>query len=728
MAAAYFVGDTKLGLKASLCDEWRMPSSHSFFATSARGLDTIVAAELTALGATDVLPGRGGVHFTGSLETGYLACLWSRTASRILLELGRGPAADGDQLYETVRTIRWADQLPLQRTIAVDYTQVKSQLQHTQFGALRTKDAVCDQLREARGERPDVDTARPDLLIHVHVETDVAAVSVDLAGESLHRRGYRVDGAEAPLKETLAAAILLLLDWPARAELGQPLLDPMCGSGTLCIEAALMATQRAPGLNRTLPRGWTGQDPALWTRLVAEAKAKIRPLKNSIVGLDHDPRAVAAANANARRALPDAIVFRQQELEVLEAPAGIPGLLVTNPPYDERLGADPGLYPLLGDLCKRRFPGWTVGVLSGTPELAGQLGLRPKRRHPLWNGPIECRLVELPIGTEAPVSGDGPGWRKTSAHSEMFGNRLRKNYKHIAKWAKREGVSCYRLYDKDLPEYAVAVDLYEDWVQVQEYAPPSDIDENAAARRLRDVMARVPEALEIPAERVFLKVRRRQRPDTQYGRQAEGGDEKIVREGDAKLYINLTDYLDTGLYLDERPVRKLVRELAVGKDFLNLFSYTGAATIQAALGGARSSLSVDLSNTYLAWSERNFELNKLARDRHRLERADVLGWLGTTHGRWDVIFLAPPTFSNSAKMEEDLDVQRDHLALIRGAAKLMRPGGTIVFSTHSRRFRLDRAELTAAGLSVTDVSQKTIPTDFARDARVHQCFRIERTA
>ena len=183
-----------------------MSSAHSFFATAARGLEPLVADELRALGADGVEAGRGGVHFTGSLETGYRACLWSRTTSRVLLELGRGPAADGDQLYETVRTIRWADQLPLERTIAVDYTQIKSQLQHTQFGALRTKDAVCDQLREGRGVRPDVDTARPDLLIHVHVESDVAAVSVDLAGESLHRRGYRVDGAEAPLKETLAAA------------------------------------------------------------------------------------------------------------------------------------------------------------------------------------------------------------------------------------------------------------------------------------------------------------------------------------------------------------------------------------------------------------------------------------------------------------------------------------------------------------------------------------------
>jgi 23S rRNA (guanine2069-N7)-methyltransferase / 23S rRNA (guanine2445-N2)-methyltransferase len=402
-------------------------SARDFFATTAKGMEGLLAAELRDLGATEVVERRAGVAWRSPLAVAYRATLWSRVASRILLPLAGFAAATPEALYAGVRAIRWADHIGRGRTLAVDASLSRSRITHSHFAALKTKDAIVDQLRDERGARPNVDPRRPDVQVNLYLHDDHAVVSIDFSGESQHRRGYRTAGAAAPLKENLAAALLLLAEWPRRARAGEALIDPMCGSGTIALEAALMAGDVAPGLRREYfgCTGWHGHDPALWARLRREAEARatqgLRRLP-PIHAYDADARAVRAAQANLagvdlsrrvhveRRALADCAPIAGRG-------SAQSGIVVTNPPYGERLGEVEQLGPLyeqLGDLLRRRFPGWTGYVLTGTAALAKRIGLRPARRIPLYNGPIECRLLEFPIST-TPVRDDaGPRWRRDS--------------------------------------------------------------------------------------------------------------------------------------------------------------------------------------------------------------------------------------------------------------------------------------------------------------------------
>ncbi len=723
--------------------------------------------ELRALGAADATETRGGVSFTGPLELAYRACLWSRVASRVLLHLATLPLTGLDDLYRGTADLPWEDHLAVEGTVAVEVTSTirRGQLAqlNTHFAEQRVKDAVVDRFRARTGARPGVDLARPDIRIGVHLTPKAAAgaspeaipapaeaeISLDLSGDGLHRRGYRLDGGEAPLKENLAAAILLRAGWPGIAARGGWLVDPLCGSGTLLIEGALMAAEIAPGLLRDYWGflRWRGFDPGLWQALVREAEARrgegllrLPPL----YGFDADARALGTARANARRAgLAGRITFERREVAALTKPAvaeaaalpdGPAGLIVTNPPYGKRLGDMSDLtylYETLGERLKGFFPGWRAAVFTGNPDLGPHLGLRAYRTNVLFNGPIECRLLLFRIGPDFAARGDRPqvGAEPGSAApgsagpgAVMFRNRLQKNVRHLSRWAAREGVHCYRVYDADLPEYAVAVDLYDGWAHVQEYAPPATVDPVKARRRLREVMAVVPEVLGIPPMHAVLKVRRPQRGADQYQKLQDQGRFLEVEEGGLSFLVNLTDYLDTGLFLDHRLTRRLIRELAPGRRFLNLFAYTGTATVYAAAGGAASTTTVDLSTTYLDWARRNLDLNGFTGPEHGFVRADCLEWLEGGGNAYDLIFLDPPTFSNSKSMDGTLDVQRDHAGLIRAAMRRLAPAGVLIFSTNFRRFRLDQA--VAEEFQVTDITRQTIPPDFARNPRIHSCFRI----
>ncbi len=704
----------------------------ALFATAPKGMEALLADELRALGAEAVEERRAGAAFAGPLATAYRACLWSRTASRVLLPLATFPAPDERALYEGVRAIRWSEHVLPGRSIAVDAATSRSKIAHSHFAALKVKDAIVDQLRDERGARPSVDTARPDVRVNLYLLDDAAIISIDLSGEALHKRGWRAAGGEAPLKENLAAAVLLLAGWPARARAGEPLVDPMCGSGTLLVESALIAGDVAPGLGRDHWgfAGWGGHDAAEWARIVEEARARAAaaPAPPRIVGWDADARAVRTANDNIASAGLRGRVHVEKRALADAAPVGDrPGLVATNPPYGERIGevAELGaLYQQLGDVLRRRFTGWTAFVLVGNPALAKSIGLRAARRHVLYNGAIECRLLELPIAAEAPREA-APYWRrprKRAPESDAFVNRMIKNHRHLKKWAKREGVTCYRVYDADLPEYAVAVDLYEGAAHLQEYAPPSTIEPERAAARLADAVAAVPEALGVDPAQVFVKVRRRQRPDAQYQRLDEQHAEREVGEGGLRFLVNLSDYLDTGLFLDHRRLRALTRELARGRDFLNLFGYTGSATVYAAAGGARTTTTVDLSRTYLDWAERNLSLNEIQLSDNRLIRADVLQWLPTERRRYGLILCAPPTFSNSKAMRDEFDLQRDHPSLLAAAGALLTDDGVLLFSNHFRRFKM--APL--PGFTVEEITRNTLPPDFARNPRIHNSWRITR--
>jgi 23S rRNA (guanine2445-N2)-methyltransferase / 23S rRNA (guanine2069-N7)-methyltransferase len=718
-----------------------MQATFNLFATAPKGIEPLLAEELQQLGATAVHISRGGVAFQGTLVSAYRACLWSRTANRILLPLAGFPAADPEALYQGVYTIPWEEHLAPDGTLAVDFNATSSQITHTQFGAQKVKDAIVDRLREHYGRRPSVERQRPDVRLNCYLHNDQATVYLDLSGDSLHKRGYREETVIAPLKENLAAALLLKANWPAIAAAGGPLLDPLCGSGTLPIEAALLAADSAPGLFRQYWGflGWRQHAPALWTALLAEARQRREqglskvPL---IMGYDHDPCAIRGALANAGRAgVQSRVHLECRELSQAEPPrSATSGLVIVNPPYGERLGAAQeleSLYAQLGDWLKAHCQGWQAAVFTGNPELGKRMGLRARKVNAFYNGALPCKLLSFSVEPEYFVDREALDARlrqaalqaALEAGAAMFANRLRKNLHHLERWARREKIGCYRLYDADIPEYAVAVDIYEHWVHVQEYEAPVSIDPEKAKQRLEQVMAVIPAVLEIPPERVFLKLRRRQRGSSQYQKQASQGRFYEVHEGPCRFLVNFSDYLDTGLFLDHRLTRRLLGELARGRRFLNLFAYTGTATVYAALGGAWTTTTVDRSPTYLDWTQRHLELNDIRGRRQQLIQADCLHWLDSVRERFDLIFLDPPTFSNSKQMEGTFDVQRDQVELIRKAVRRLDPSGILIFSTNNRRFKLDQEAL--ADLHIEDITPRTIPKDFERNPRIHQCWRIE---
>ena len=714
-------------------------------ATCPQGLELLLAEELAALGAEPGKTTVGGVNLRADLAGAYRACLWSRLANRVVLCLAREESIETpEQLRAAVAAIDWSRHLAPGATLAVDFHGRSEAIRHTRFGAQTVKDGVVDRLQAAGLARPDVDLKSPDLRLYAHLHRGRLIIGVDLSGDSLHRRGYRRDVGHAPLKENLAAALLVRAGWPALAREGRALVDPLCGAGTLLIEAAMMAADMAPNLARERFgfHGWAGHDETLWRELKREAEARAsigrKRCRSHFHGFDQSPAALAAARANAMRAgIPALITLTGAGLAQLARPEGLgvepPGLVITNPPYGERLGDLPelvGLYAQLGERVRAAFPGWRLAVFTANPDLGHRIGLRAQKQYALRNGPLEAKLLLMEV-TEAdgPASGEGTAPRRSEG-AQMFANRLEKNRKRLKKWLKQSGERCYRLYDADMPEYALAVDLYGDRVHVQEYAAPRSVDAAQAQKRLFEALAVIPEVLEVDPTRVVVKRRERQSGRAQYQKQAASGERFEVREGRARLWVNLRDYLDTGLFLDHRPVRRMLGEMAPGKRFLNLFCYTATATVQAALGprgaegcaGASDSVSVDLSNTYLEWARDNFALNGLDPSRHRVVRDDCLRWLETAGAEFDLIFMDPPTFSNSKKMEGTLDVQRDHGRLVRLAMARLAPGGTLVFSNNQRRFTLD-ADL-AEHYAVDDISAKTFDPDFKRNPDLHHVFLI----
>ncbi|GAC1621851.1 MAG: bifunctional 23S rRNA (guanine(2069)-N(7))-methyltransferase RlmK/23S rRNA (guanine(2445)-N(2))-methyltransferase RlmL [Nevskia sp.] len=719
------------------------PLPSPLFVTCARGLEPLLVDELRRYGLSEVAERGGGVTASGTWEQAYRACLWSRLASRVLLPLAHVDIPDADALYAAAKAIDWPGWFDVSRTFAIDVAGRSNTVTHTNFAALRVKDALADRFREVHGRRPDVDTSDPDISIHVHLHAAQATISLDLSGESLHRRGYRLDSGGAPLKENLAAAILIRAHWPEIAAAGGALLDPMCGSGTLLLEAALMAGDVAPGLGRTR-HGFlalTGADAAAWQALIAEAEQrkldgaeKIPPL----FGRDIDPAALKAARSNTDRAgLRDKIQFELADVSLMRPPTATPGLVVSNPPYGERMGSEAEmvkLYSLVGAKLKESFGGWRAAIFTGRPDLGPRMGLRAEKLYAFYNGDLPCKLLLF----EIPVPAEGA----TTILDGDFANRLRKNLKHLGKWAKRTGVTNYRLYDADLPDYAVAVDLYQSaslQVHVQEYAPPKTVDPVAAERRLREGLNVIQQVLDVPISDIHLKVRKQQKGDAQYTRQGESGAMHIIDEHGCRLQVNFTDYLDTGVFLDHRPLRLRIRAEAEGARFLNLFCYTGSATAQAAVGGAIESVSVDLSNTYLDWARENLRLNgvrmvdserRSAKENpHRLYRADCLAWLREQADKskppqFDLILCDPPTFSNSKKMDGTLDIQRDHVELITLSSRLLAPNGTLYFSTNRKRFKLD--DLKPLGLDVEDITPKTLDEDFKRPPPAHRAWAIRR--
>jgi len=726
-----------------------MSDRFELYLTCPKGLEGLLADEARGLGLEDVREHTSALRGSADMETAYRLCLWSRLANRVLLVLKRFSMKNADDLYDGVHDVDWQEHLDAAGTLAVEFSGHGSGIDNTHFGALKVKDAIVDKLRNAQGERPSIDKLNPDLRVHLRLERGEAILSLDLSGHSLHQRGYRLQQGAAPLKENLAAAVLIRAGWPRIAAEGGALADPMCGVGTFLVEAAMIAADIAPNLKRERWgfTSWLGHVPALWRKVHDEAKARAEaglarpPLW--IRGYEADPRLIQPGRNNVERAgLSDWVKIYQGEVGTFEPrpDQNQKGLVISNPPYGERLGDEASLlylYQNLGERLRQACLGWEAAVFTGAPDLGKRMGIRSHKQYAFWNGALPCKLLLIKVQPDQFVTGERRSAERNpdeprqapaaeparlSEGGQMFANRLQKNLKQLGKWARREHITCYRLYDADMPEYALAVDLYQGWVHVQEYAAPRSVDPDKAQARLFDALAAIPQALGVDQSRVVVKRRERQSGTRQYERQNSQGQFMEVSEGGVKLLVNLTDYLDTGLFLDHRPMRMRIQREAAGKRFLNLFCYTATASVHAAKGGARSTTSVDLSKTYLDWARRNLSLNGYS-DKNRLEQGDVMAWLESNREQFELIFIDPPTFSNSKRMEGVFDVQRDHVQLLDLAVARLAPGGVLYFSNNFRKFQLD--ENLQERYAIEEISASTLDPDFARNSRIHRAWRIQ---
>jgi 23S rRNA (guanine2445-N2)-methyltransferase / 23S rRNA (guanine2069-N7)-methyltransferase len=738
-----------------------------FTARTLEGLEWVLARELEAVGARDLRLGRRTIEFSAEpgreRETLYRAVLECRTAIRLLEPLGRFRVDSPETLYRAMQEVDWTEQLKVSDSLRVDAAIHDTFLTHSLYAAQIVKDAVVDQLRTPSGRRPSVQLRGATLRIALHLVGGVATVFRDAAGRSLHQRGWRMGEVEAPLSEVLAAGILATAGWwrpgdGGGSTTGEPLLDPMCGSGTLVIEGATIAAGMAPGLWRARRKAhgffrFRDCDRPVAERLLADLEARVRVPAPLFVASDLDPGAVDAARACAEAAgVAAAITIDRRHFEDAR-PAPPPGLVVTNPPYGERLplpraGA---LFRRIGDWLVQRCGGWRAAILAADTPALSHLGLRPSHRIPLTNGPIPCKLLELeirgratppviPLAVEgrdsvahesdpaSPVSSPGrPRARTTADQIGDFRRRLAKRFKHLSKWARRQGIEAFRVYDRDIPEISLAIDWYAGWLHAAEYDRPHERTEIEHEVWLDRMIEAAAAELGVPPDRTFLKARRRQRGGEQYRKVDERKTLVTVREGGLAFECNLSDYVDTGLFLDHRTTRSLVRDEAGGKRFLNLFGYTGSFSVYAAAGGAVETTSVDLSNTYLEWTRTNLARNGFKdAGRHRTVRDEARAFLEHRARRgeppFDLVVVDPPTYSRSAKSETPWDVEQDHAELLELVARNLAVGGVVYFSTNFRRFHLaaDRLE---PRFTIREITNRTIPEDF-RNERIHRCWRL----
>lgn len=718
-------------------------ASHKLFLPCPLFEEDLCAAEAVQLGAEGVRQTRGGVFCSAGQEALQKLLLEARIAGRVLLLAGEVAKENtgtgektGDAVYAAAMQIPWEMFFEAEKSFVCRVTGLTGPQEHSGFLALRLKDAVADRFRDKTGKRPSVDREHPDIALEAHAEKDLFLFYLDLSPpEGLHHRGYRVRSTEAPLRENTAAALLIRAGWPEIASRGGSFVDPFCGSGTLLIEAALMAGGIAPGLahDTFMAENWKEFDGRLWKRLhsdaVARAAAGLKKIPR-LSGSDRDFGAVRATLLNGEKAGLGPLIEEgrltviHRELKTLAAGdfKGLrQGLIVTNPPYGERIGEKellPPLFRQIGYTLRREFPGFRVAVIAADRELGFETGFPAAGIHPLMNGPLKCSLLMFGEAPADPLSVLTPS-------GQQFANRIKKNLKERGKRARKENISCWRLYDADLPDYNAAIDLYgEEFVVLQEYAAPAEIDKAKAGRRLNEMLRALPWLLERQPENIFLKVRRRQKGKDQYEKGELPETTAEVHEGACRFLVNFTGYLDTGIFLDHRPVRLRIASLAVGKRFLNLFCYTGTATVHAAVGGAASSVSVDTSAAYLEWARKNLALNNQEKPDHRLVREEVFQFLRSNREKFDLIFCDPPTFSNSKSRDGELDIQRDHGALLDLLWRTCAPGGTIIFSCNYRKFSLEWS--VPEGGILREITQETIPFDFERSGGIHRCWEIIR--
>ena len=760
------------------------------YASCPEGFENALADELRDMGLRQVRKLKGRVSFVGEAVDAERACLWSRLASRVFAVVERIGCATAEDLYAGACGIAWENVLREGATIAVTARGTNDELRNSHFAALRVKDAICDRLAAVAGARPMVDTENPDVHILLTIRGERASLDFDLSGDPLFKRLPREatrPGATHVLRPDYAALVLAEAGWPQACAAAQDtdgtrpiLVDACCAGGGLELEAASMLLDRAPRLARERWgfMGWSKHDADAWNALVDDAKARTEAAAARIHGAaliatDISNSAVEFARRIVRKAgfarfvtftAPDAPSLAQSVRDT-SGDANVQPIVIADG-TEISMKQLPRLLSLFaGVRGAEEFANATVTVLTRDDAILRSLGSEPERALSVKPNNEDARIVTFAGGkgnAVAPIAvhassidlGDGKPVAVLIPESEQFARRLQKVARQRRKWAKREGITCYRVYDADLPDYSAAIDLYEGsattpgrWLVIAEYAAPRSVDPALAQTRLLDILTLAPRILDVDPEHVYAKARLRSRGGSQYGKRnatVTGADDSpsepesfltrrlpLIEEGGLTFAVNFDDYLDTGIFLDHRITRDLVRERARGKRFFcNLFAYTGTATCYAADAGVEETVTVDLSNTYLDWAERNMRQNGFAGREHHYVRADVMRWISDmrqTRNRWDLIFCDPPTFSNSSKMgRRTWDVQRDHAELIIGMSRLLTREGEAIFSCNLRTFKPDIEKMARAGVVLTDITAQTIPEDFARNQRIHHCYIVRR--
>jgi 23S rRNA (guanine2445-N2)-methyltransferase / 23S rRNA (guanine2069-N7)-methyltransferase len=700
---------------------------HKFIVTAAKGLDELLKVELANLfnieqseiaNVFKVQPGQ--VSFSGDLSMAYKACIHSRLANRVLMVLAEGKSVNAEDLYQLASKVDWPQHFASHASFAVQFVGVNRDINNTQFGALKVKDAIVDSFVDDGQSRPDVQRQSPDVQFHVRLRRETAYICIDLSGTSLHQRGYREATGDAPLKEQLAAAILMRSGWFEQQNF--VMLDPMCGSGTIAIEAAMISAAIPPNLNR-MHWGfehWFGHNAKVFAKVKEQAQANIKAPEAKIYAFDMSTTVLDYARTNAENAgVEQYIEFKQ--CDVLSASVKeTSGFIVSNPPYGERLDDYVGLLPLyqkLGQHLKNAFANWQVALLCSNDKLLKALKLRANKRYKFFNGKLETQLACYKLEQENLAQ------FAAKPNDDEFSNRLAKNVKRLKNWCKKLDSSAYRIYDADLPNYNFAIDRYADWVIVQEYAAPKDMPESVTQERLATALNHIPHVLNVDKKQIVLKVREKKTGNSQYEKVEHKGERFKVHEHGSEFWINPNDYLDVGLFLDHRKTRLLFANDCKQMHVLNLFCYTGSVSVHAAQRGAKSVTSVDMSNTYLQWTKDNFALNKL-QGAYEFIQSDCLTWLANTKvsQKFDRMFIDPPSFSNSKRMDNTWDVQRDHVSLLSDAKNKLAPGGKILFSNNLRSFKLDEDAVKALGFSIENIKLQTIDEDFKRRPNIHHCW------
>ena len=707
-----------------------------------------MAKELIGLQCKHVETIRGGVSFAGEYADGLRVCLWSRVATRVLMEITRASAHSADTLYAGVRKIPWEKIVAPGATVAMHASGQNAALRNTQFTAVKVKDAVCDRLAAERGERPDVDGADPDFPLDIVIYRDRATVYLNLSGPVLHKRGYREPGVqtEAPLKETLAAGMLLAAGWGEMIADGVGFADPMCGSGTLPIEAALIATNTAPGLMRGRWgfESYLQHDSASWDRIRAEAQAARVPseeLDVRILGGDVDARAVEIARANAEHAgvggLVEFFVDDASNLSkyIVRGRRLRGGLVACNPPYGYRLNSGEslsGVYESLGAAVANLDGSWQLATISPDVGIDTGLGRTPRETIPCFNGPLDASLriyaLDAKPNTIGITSLAGADRTVTVAErtSEQFAARLRKAAKERAKWARKSDVHSYRIYDADLPDYAFSIDLYRRaddgtvLARVEEHRAGSDVDSLRADRRFFDGLAIIPAVLDLQHGSVLFK-----RAFHKRGAPVPAACWTDVREAEFAFEVDLGSQGECGLPLDLRPVRELLRTKAAGKRFACLLAHAGAPTTYAAAGGAASTVTVDSSKLFLEQAEQIVRANGFDGREHAFVREEALEWAKAQAkvGRaFDLVFCDLSAFPKS----KENDAAARCMSAIRASAQILAPGGELLLVYRDRRFKLPDGALEELGLQARDITAETIGHDFTRTPKIHRAYLIGR--